>query len=136
MQAHVLKQLGLSQGLSSSTAKDRYLRCDAENEACAGVLLDQPVSPLIDEHKVIKAKTSNGKSYALDIAGAKFGLYKARLSWRRYVDLHIRETLSSEDIILAQAKADLSRLKKRNRLPCHTLHDGMDPVMLPRTAGP
>ena len=55
----------------------------------------------MEEHKVFKAKTSNGERYALDIAGARFGLYTVMVPWKRYVHLHVREILSSEDIILA-----------------------------------
>ena len=62
---------------------------------------DPPVSPLIDVHKVIKVEISNGESYALDIAGAKFGLFKAMVPWSEYVRDHVRGTLSSENIILA-----------------------------------
>ena len=66
-----------------------------------GFSFDAPIGLAMDEHKVLKATTSNGESYALDIAGAQFGLYTAIVPWKRYVDLHVCEIQSSEDIILA-----------------------------------
>ena len=60
-----------------------------------------PVGLAMDKHKVIKATTSNGESYALDVAGAQFGLHTVVVPWKRYVDLHVCEIQSSEDIIIA-----------------------------------
>lgn len=66
-----------------------------------GFSFDLLVSSAVDEHKVIKVRTSNGERYALDIAGAKFDLYTTVVPWRQYVDLHAREVLFSEDIFNA-----------------------------------
>ena len=53
------------------------------------------------EHKVYKVTTNNSESYALDIAGAQFGIHTAVVPWQRYIDLYVRELQSSEDIIFA-----------------------------------
>lgn len=55
---------------------------------------------VIHQHKVFKIITSNRESYALDIAGAQFGLHAVIIPWNRYLDLHVREVQSSEDIAI------------------------------------
>ena len=65
------------------------------------VSFDEPEGLAMEEHKVFKVKTSNGERYALDIAGARFGLYTVMVPWKRYVHVHVRGVLSSEAIILA-----------------------------------
>ena len=66
-----------------------------------GFSFDAPIGLAMDEHKVIKATTENGESYALDIAAAQFGIYTVAVPWKRYVDLHVCKIQSSEDIVLA-----------------------------------
>ena len=65
------------------------------------VSFDESIGLAMEEHKVFKAKTSNRERYALDIAGARFGLYTVMVPWKRYVHRHVRYILSSEEIILA-----------------------------------
>ena len=65
------------------------------------VYFDVPRGLAMEEHKVFKAKTSNGERYALDVAGARFGLYTVMMPWKRYVHRQVRYILSSEEIILA-----------------------------------
>ena len=66
-----------------------------------GFSFDVPIDLAMDEHKVLTATTNNGESYALDLAGAQFGLYTAVVPWKQYIDLHVRRVQSSEDITIA-----------------------------------
>ena len=84
--------IGLNVRVCSNTLRMKRVR---------GFSFDAPVGLAKDEHKVIKATTSNGESYALDVAGAQFGLYTAVVPWKRYVDLYVCGIQSSEDIIIA-----------------------------------
>ena len=61
----------------------------------------------VNQHKVFKVITSYGESYALDIAGAQFGLDTTPILWNRYFILHVYAVLSSEEIAIAGA--DVSR---------------------------
>ena len=60
-----------------------------------------PLDLAMDEHKVLRVTTGNCESYALDIAGAQFGLDTAAVPWDQYVDLHVCEIRGSEDVVLA-----------------------------------
>ena len=82
-----------------------------------------PLDLAMDEHKVLKATISNGESYALDIAGAQFGLHTAVVPRDQYVDLHVCQIHGSEDIVLTRAKAGFSRLEKGDHLPEKVLKD-------------
>ena len=61
----------------------------------------------VNQHKVFKVVTSYGESYALDIAGAQFGLDTTPILWNRYFILHVYEVLSSEEVAIAET--DVSR---------------------------
>ena len=78
----------------------RVCRVSVRMKRMRGFSFNVPMDLAMDEHRVLKATTSNGESYALDVAGAQFGLYTAVVPWRKYVDLHVWEVQSSEDITI------------------------------------
>ena len=66
-----------------------------------GFYFESPIRLAMDEHKVLKATTTNGESYALDIAGVQFGQHTAVVPWQHYVDQHVREIHGSEDVVFS-----------------------------------
>ena len=64
-----------------------------------GFSFDVPMDLAMDKHKVLKATSNNDESYALDVAGAQFGLHTAVVPWARYLDVNVCEVQSSEALI-------------------------------------
>ena len=79
----------------------RVCRVNLRMKRTRSLSFEALLSRTLDQHKVFKITTGNSESYALDIAGAQFGLHTAVVSWQRYVDRYLRDIQSSEDISIA-----------------------------------
>lgn len=54
------------------------------------------------QHKVLGITMQNGEKYAIDMAGAQFGLTVAILPWDVYVALHVRGIPKIEDFVYTE----------------------------------